>query len=132
MKNLSIRQFVEFSFLALLVLGFRLLIEELIPLFEENLNLTFGRFLIKLLSNYPLTLTILVLDIAGIYYFNKYLKRDNSWMNISLILVLCLIISLIAGLWQRLNLWINGAELVLFKDLYFTLTVFASFIFNLI
>ena len=64
MKRFGLKRVVEFTALALFVLGFRVLFQELIPLFEEKLNLTFGRFLVKLLSNYPLTLLMLLLDLG--------------------------------------------------------------------
>ena len=70
MKQLSIKRIVEFTLLALLVFGFRVLIQEFMPMFEENLNLTFGRFLIKLLSNYPLTLLMLFFDISVVVILN--------------------------------------------------------------
>ncbi len=132
MNQLGFRKVIEFILLALLVFGFRLMIEELMPLFEENLNLTFGRFLIKLLSNYPLTLVMLLMDIMAVYLLNRYIKNENSVFKVISVIISALIISLVSSLWMRGGTWIRGAELTWFADLYFTLTLFTGFVFNLI
>jgi len=122
MKQLSIKRIVEFTLLALLVFGFRVLIQEFMPLFEENLNLTFGRFLIKLLSNYPLTLVMLFIDISMVVVLNRYVKDDWTFLKIFLIVVSSV----------RVPIWNDVYGATFFKDIFFNLTLFSSFVFNLI
>jgi len=130
MRGFSIKKIIEFSLLALFVFGFRVLIEELMPIFEERLNLTFGKFLIKLLSNYPLTLIMLFIDVIIIYLINRHNYVEKTFNKFFLIIVSSLLVALFSALWMRLPVWINGSETVLFSDIYFNLTLFTSFVFN--
>lgn len=132
MKQLSIKRIVEFTLLALLVFGFRVLIQEFMPLFEENLNLTFGRFLIKLLSNYPLTLVMLFIDISMVVVLNRYVKDDWTFLKIFLIVVSSVVIAFLSALWIRVPIWNDVYGATFFKDIFFNLTLFSSFVFNLI
>lgn len=132
MRNLGFKKVIEFTFLALLVFGFRVLIQEFMPLFEQNLNLTFGRFLIKLLSNYPLTFVMLLFDIYAVYLLNKYFKNDWAYLKILLFVISALLIATISALWIRVPIWSGSYTATFFKDIYFNLTIFSSFVFNLI
>jgi sensor histidine kinase YesM len=132
MKQLSIKRIVEFTLLALLVFGFRVLIQEFMPLFEENLNLTFGRFLIKLLSNYPLTLVMLFIDISVVVVLNRYVKDDWTFLKIFLIVVSSVVVALLSALWIRVPIWNDVYGATFFNDIFFNLTLFSSFVFNLI
>lgn len=132
MKKLGASKIIEFSFLAFFVFGFRLLIEESIPIFEQNLHLNFGRFLIILLSNYPLTLLMLLFDVLITYMINSKINKEKSVYKIFAILFSASIIALISALWMRVPFWINTPERMFFNDLYFSLTLLTSFIFNLV
>ena len=132
MKQLSIKRIVEFTLLALLVFGFRVLIQEFMPMFEENLNLTFGRFLIKLLSNYPLTLLMLFIDISVVVILNKFIKDEWTFLKIFLIVISSVIVAFVSALWIRMPIWNDVFGVTFFKDIYFNLTLFSSFVFNLI
>jgi len=132
MRNLGFKKIIEFSLLALFVFGFRVLIQEFMPLFEQNLNLTFGRFLIKLLSNYPLTLVMLLFDIYAAYALNKYIKEEWSFIKISLIVISAIIIAVLSALWIRVPIWTGVHTASFFNDIFFNLTLFSSFVFNLI
>jgi len=130
MRGFSVKKVVEFSLLALFVFGFRVLIEELMPIFEERLNLTFGKFLIKLLSNYPLTLLMLFIDVVIIYLINKRDYIDKTFNKFFIIIISSFIVAFFSALWIRLPVWIKGSETVLLSDIYFNLTLFTSFVFN--
>lgn len=132
MKRLGASKVVEFSLLALFVFGFRLLIEESIPIFEENLNLNFGRFLIILLSNYPLTLIMLFLDVLITYFVNNKISTEKSSYKIFSLLITSFLVAVISAFWMRIPIWVNSSERILFNDLYFLLTLLTSFIFNLV
>jgi len=130
MKSFNIKKVIEFTLLALFVFGFRVLIEESMPIFEAKLNLTFGKFLIKLLSNYPLTLSMLFLDIVIVYLVNRRNFPGKAFNKFFSLIVSSLLVALFSALWIRLPIWINGSETILFSDIYFTLTLFTSFVFN--
>lgn len=132
MKKFSFKKIIEFTLLALFVFGFRLLIEDIIPIFEENLNLNFGRFLVKLLSNYPLTLLTLLLDILIVYFVNKLFDIEKTFQKILLTLILSFTIAFSTAFWMRAKYWDGDTSDILFKDQYFVLTLFASFLFNFV
>jgi len=132
MKKFSLRRIFEFSALAILVLGFRVIFQEFMPMFQENLNLTFGKFLVKLLSNYPLTLLMLFIDFAFVYFTNRYLSDKIPSLKIIFTFIISLLIGFLSALWIRIPVWNNVNGSVLFSDIYFNLTLFSSFVFNLV
>ncbi|OJV18244.1 MAG: hypothetical protein BGO30_04685 [Bacteroidetes bacterium 41-46] len=132
MKSISLRRVFEFTILALLVLGFRVLFQELMPMFQENLNLTFGKFLVKLLSNYPLTLSMLLLDFAIVYIANRYIKERWPYISILFTFLSSLLIAVLSALWIRIPIWSDAHGYRFFADIYFNLTLFTSFVFNLV
>lgn len=132
MKRFGLKRVVEFTALALFVLGFRVFFQELIPLFEEKLNLTFGRFLVKLLSNYPLTLLMLLLDLGVVYSLNRFFRNRNSFEKIVITFFSSALIALLSALWIRIPVWSSFQGLRFFSDIYFNFTLFTSFVFNLV
>ncbi|MDX9781919.1 MAG: histidine kinase [Bacteroidales bacterium] len=132
MKSFSLRRVFEFSTLAILVLGFRVIFQEFMPMFQENLNLTFGKFLVKLLSNYPLTLLMLLVDFAIVYYANRYISEKSPYLKIVLTFISSLVIGFLSALWIRIPVWNDVLGSTFFRDIYFNLTLFSSFVFNLV
>ncbi len=130
MKGFSLKRVVEFSLLALFVFGFRVLIEELMPVFETELNLTFGKFLIKLLSNYPLTLSMLFLDVVIVYFIDRRNFPEKASNKLIALIISSFLVAFLSALWIRIPTWVNGSLTVLFSDIYFNLTLFTSFVFN--
>ncbi len=132
MKSFSLRRVIEFSALALFVLGFRVIFQEFMPMFQENLNLTFGKFLIKLLSNYPLTLLMLFVDFAIVYYANRYISDRSAYKKIFITFISSLLIGFLSALWIRVPVWNSVQGSTFLNDIYFNLTLFSSFVFNLV
>ena len=132
MRRFDFKRIIEISFLILFVFGFRVLIEEVTPLFEKQLNLSFGKFLMKLLGNYPVTFFMLTMDITLTYLINKYINNQNSFKKFSGILLTAFFVALISALWIRIPVWNSGADATLFNDLYFNLIILTSFVLNLV
>ncbi|MDP3452643.1 MAG: histidine kinase [Bacteroidales bacterium] len=132
MKRSNYRKIIEISFLILFVFGFRVLIEEATPLFEKQLNLSFGRFVMKLLGNYPVTFFMLFVDISLAYLINKYIKSENSFKKFIGIVSTAFFVAFFSALWIRIPVWNKGTETILFQDIYFNLTVLTSFVLNLV
>lgn len=132
MKKIGLGRVVEFTVLALFVLGFRVLFQEFIPIFEERLNLTFGSFLVKLLSNYPLTLFMLLMDLGVVFILSRYINQKSSFLKILVTFLSSFLIALISALWIRIPVWGTFHDLRFFSDIYFNLTLFTSFVFNLV
>lgn len=57
---------LDLMFITLIVVVVRVMIERIAPLFYENFGLYFNDFIFKTLSNYPVTVTMAIVDIACI------------------------------------------------------------------
>jgi len=71
--------------MALVVIFVRILVEKLIPLFYEGFGLNFNDFIFKTLSNYALTISMVIIDyvivhflIRKIHYGKNYFKRAGK------------------------------------------------------
>ncbi len=132
MKKSKARKITELSFLIVFVFGFRLLIEEAIPMFEQNLNLSFMKFVGRLLSNIPVTVTIVVLNIVSLYTLNKFEKKESLFLKTLYILLIALVVALFAAILIRYPVWNKGLSSKFFSDIYFRLTLLTAFVFNLL
>lgn len=132
MSRFNFRKIIEISFLILFVFGFRVLVEEATPLFEKQLNLSFGRFVMKLLGNYPVTFFMLVVDITLVYLINKYVNQENSFKKFIGILSTAIFVAFLSALWIRIPVWNKVEDAILFNDIYFNLTILTSFVLNLV
>ncbi len=101
MKSINFKKIAELSLLILFVFGFRVLLEEAIPLFEERLNLSFGKFVAKLLGNYPVTLFMIGLDFLIVYLINKYIKEIKPWIKILGWLLTALLVAILSAVYIR-------------------------------
>jgi len=132
MKSINFKKIAELSLLILFVFGFRVLLEEAIPLFEERLNLSFGKFVAKLLGNYPVTLFMIGLDFLIVYLINKYIKEIKPWIKILGWLLTALLVAILSAVYIRFPVWKGESDFLFFSDIYFNLTLLTSFILNLI
>ena len=59
--------FIDLVLIVVVVLTVRILIERLLPLFYESFGLDFGDFVFQILSNYPLTIAIVIADFLVVF-----------------------------------------------------------------
>lgn len=132
MRSYGVKKIVEITILIIFVLGFRVLIEESIPLFEENLNLSFGKFLARILGNYPITIFMIISDIVIAYGINRYLPKERADYKFITIILGSLLVAFISSIFIRLPIWNKGASYIFFSDIYFNLTLLTAFVLNLL
>lgn len=59
--------FLDLVLIVIIVLTVRILVERLLPLFYESFGLDFGDFVFQILSNYPLTIAVVIVDFYLVY-----------------------------------------------------------------
>jgi two-component system, LytTR family, sensor kinase len=127
----SLKTVLDIAILAAIVIVVRMFLEKLMPMFYERFGLYFSDFLFQTLSNYPLTIAMVVGDMAVISFLNKRVQYGtNSMMRTSIELLSIFAISFISSF--LLRLYQNGAVEcdVQYFDKIFFFTFVTYIIFN--
>lgn len=127
----SVRTILDIVILAAIVIVVRMFLEKLMPLFYDRFGLYFSDFLFQTLSNYPLTIAMVVGDFAIISILNKKVQYGvNSMRRTLLELSGILLVSVIASIMLRLYQKADFGENVLFFDKVFLFIFVTYVIFN--
>lgn len=125
--------FYDVILLAIVVIAIRMLIERILPQFYSSFNLYFSDFLFDLLSNFPLTIFMVVADFLLVYFLVKKFPYGRRFRIRSVLELLGII--LIAFLSTLLLKVTNGARYdpggPMFEKFMFFI-FFTSIIFNLV
>jgi two-component system, LytTR family, sensor kinase len=96
-KN-NIAALIALVILIIIIVGIRMLVEGLLPIFHDRFGLDFGDYLFQTLSNYPITITMIVADFVIVKVLVKKISYDGKIYLKTFIEFICVsVISLCAS-----------------------------------
>lgn len=129
----NFRAIIDIAVLAGIVILARMFLERLLPLFYERFGLYFSDFLFQTLSNYPLTIAMVVADMALItFLFKKIPYGAKSMLRTSIELAGIVLISILSSVLLRTYQINQMDEGSLFFDKLFWFTFVTNIIFNVV
>lgn len=132
-KGSRYRTLIDFTILAAVVIAVRIFVEKLVPFFYESFGLYFSDYMFQTLSNYPLTIGMIIADfflvsllMKTIPYGTNSMKRTCLWVGG------VVLISFLAAVCLRLFQVTRADTDVPFFDMLYLFTCITNLFFNTI
>lgn len=124
------KSIIEVLILAAIVLLSRMLVEKILPMFYERFGLFFSDFMFQTLSNYPITIGMIVLDVLLVMLLNKRIPYGvNAMIRTLLEISGIILISIVASLILRSEqfFWKHSGGIFFDRLFLFTFVSFTLF-----